>query len=152
MQTAGTIHFFFEGYFVYNHRRMGSRKDLFGQLWKEYALSDSRYMYSDPFVLCMETWTAVRTLKSLPRPLLTPTDHMGPIIILDSGTHHERFAVSAPNSSPGVDWSILWGLAVLYDQSVRRLLFWEEILSTRAILFLVLLCIHERVLDHNSFV
>ncbi|CAL3965508.1 unnamed protein product, partial [Diplocarpon coronariae] len=31
---------------------------LFGQLWKEYALSDSRYLTSDPFVLCMETVTA----------------------------------------------------------------------------------------------
>ncbi|TVY48065.1 3-beta-hydroxysteroid-Delta(8),Delta(7)-isomerase [Lachnellula occidentalis] len=56
---CGTIHLFFEGYFMYNHSRMGSRMDLFGQLWKEYALSDSRYMHSDPFVLCMETFTAI---------------------------------------------------------------------------------------------
>jgi cholestenol delta-isomerase len=34
-------------------------QDFFAQLWKEYALSDSRYLFSDPFVLCMETWTAV---------------------------------------------------------------------------------------------
>ena len=33
--------------------------DFFGQLWKEYTLSDSRYMISDPFTLCMETITAV---------------------------------------------------------------------------------------------
>lgn len=33
--------------------------DFFGQLWKEYSLSDSRYMTSDPFVLCMESITAV---------------------------------------------------------------------------------------------
>ncbi|KAK5047743.1 hypothetical protein LTR84_006408 [Exophiala bonariae] len=38
---------------------MGGAQDLFGQLWKEYALSDSRYLTSDPFVLCMETITAV---------------------------------------------------------------------------------------------
>lgn len=57
--SGGTIHFFFEGYFAYNHARMGSAQDLFGQLWKEYALSDSRYLTSDPFVLCMETITAV---------------------------------------------------------------------------------------------
>jgi cholestenol delta-isomerase len=38
---------------------MGPAQDLFGQLWKEYALSDSRYLTSDPFVLCMETVTAV---------------------------------------------------------------------------------------------
>jgi cholestenol delta-isomerase len=47
------------GYFSLNHTRMGPAQDLFGQLWKEYALSDSRYLTSDPFVLCMETVTAV---------------------------------------------------------------------------------------------
>jgi cholestenol delta-isomerase len=38
---------------------MASKQDLFGQLWKEYALSDSRYMTSDTLVLCMETMTVV---------------------------------------------------------------------------------------------
>ncbi|MCJ1361924.1 hypothetical protein MMC16_001025 [Acarospora aff. strigata] len=56
---SGTIHLFFEGYFAFNHTRMGGMQDLFGQLWKEYSLSDSRYLTSDPFVLCMETVTAV---------------------------------------------------------------------------------------------
>lgn len=42
-----------------NHGRMASMPDFFGQLWKEYALSDSRYMRSDPFVLVMESYTAV---------------------------------------------------------------------------------------------
>lgn len=59
VKIAGSIHLFFEGYFVLNHTRMASRQDFFGQLWKEYSLSDSRYLSSDPFVLCMETWTAV---------------------------------------------------------------------------------------------
>ena len=57
---AGTIHFFFEGYFAINHARMVEMTDFFGQLWKEYALADSRYMISDPFTLCMESITAVR--------------------------------------------------------------------------------------------
>ncbi|KAK2626394.1 hypothetical protein QTJ16_004656 [Diplocarpon rosae] len=56
---CGSIHLFFEGYFMYNHHRMAQMTDFFGQLWKEYALSDSRYMASDPFVLCMESWTAI---------------------------------------------------------------------------------------------
>ncbi|EPE26087.1 EBDP4 [Glarea lozoyensis ATCC 20868] len=56
---CGMIHLFFEGYFVVNHTHMASRQDFFGQLWKEYSLSDSRYMFSDPFVLCMESWTAI---------------------------------------------------------------------------------------------
>jgi cholestenol delta-isomerase len=55
---SGAIHLFFEGYFSLHHHRMGPAQDLFGQLWKEYALSDSRYLTSDPFVLCMETVTA----------------------------------------------------------------------------------------------
>ncbi|KAF2194796.1 EBDP4, emopamil-binding protein [Zopfia rhizophila CBS 207.26] len=56
---SGCIHLFFEGYFAYNFRRMGGMQDLFGQLWKEYSLSDSRYLTQDAFVLCMETITAV---------------------------------------------------------------------------------------------
>lgn len=57
---CGCIHLFFEGYFAYNFRHMGRMQDLFGQLWKEYSLSDSRYLTQDAFVLCMETITAVR--------------------------------------------------------------------------------------------
>ncbi|KAF1829631.1 3-beta-hydroxysteroid-Delta(8),Delta(7)-isomerase [Decorospora gaudefroyi] len=56
---CGCIHSFFEGYFAYNFRNMGGLNDVFGQLWKEYALSDSRYLTQDAFVLCMETITAV---------------------------------------------------------------------------------------------
>lgn len=56
---CGCIHLFFEGYFAYNFRHMGGMQDLFGQLWKEYSLSDSRYLTQDAFVLCMETITAV---------------------------------------------------------------------------------------------
>ncbi|KAF2261777.1 EBP-domain-containing protein [Lojkania enalia] len=56
---CGCIHLFFEGYFAYNFRNMGPMQDLFGQLWKEYSLSDSRYLTQNAFVLCMETITAV---------------------------------------------------------------------------------------------
>ncbi|BCS26251.1 EXPERA domain-containing protein [Aspergillus puulaauensis] len=56
---SGTLHCFFEGYFMINHDRMASGQDFFGQLWKEYALSDSRYMTSDTLVLCMETITVL---------------------------------------------------------------------------------------------
>lgn len=44
---------------------MPGMQDLFGQLWKEYAMSDSRYLTSDPFVLCMETVTAVSLCSSV---------------------------------------------------------------------------------------
>lgn len=48
-----------KGYFVLNHAKLASSPDLFAQLWKEYALSDSRYLTSDPFMICVETITAV---------------------------------------------------------------------------------------------
>ncbi|KAE8362281.1 Emopamil-binding protein [Aspergillus caelatus] len=56
---SGTMHCMFEGYFMLNHNRMASAQDFFGQLWKEYALSDSRYMTADTMVLCMETITVL---------------------------------------------------------------------------------------------
>lgn len=55
---AGGIHLFLEGYYVYNFRSIPSRQDLFGQSWKVYSLSDSRYQSENGFVLCMETITA----------------------------------------------------------------------------------------------
>jgi cholestenol delta-isomerase len=73
MVAAGAIHLFFEGYFSVNHQQMAPAQDLFGQLWKEYALSDSRYLTSDPFVLCMETVTAVCHLKPPSLPLVIQT-------------------------------------------------------------------------------
>jgi len=56
---SGSIHMFFEGYFLYNHARMVTMQDFFGQLWKEYSKSDSRYMSSDPFLLVIEAWTFI---------------------------------------------------------------------------------------------
>lgn len=44
---------------MYNHATLASSQDLFAQLWKEYALSDSRYLTSDHFMLCVETITVV---------------------------------------------------------------------------------------------
>ncbi|PYH45811.1 EXPERA domain-containing protein [Aspergillus saccharolyticus JOP 1030-1] len=56
---SGFLHCFFEGYFIIHHNHMASAQDFFGQLWKEYALSDSRYMTADTLVLCMETITVL---------------------------------------------------------------------------------------------
>ncbi|KAH0410963.1 Emopamil-binding protein, partial [Aureobasidium melanogenum] len=55
---CGCIHLFFEGYFAYNHANMGGLQTFFGQLWKEYALSDSRYLTQNVFVFCVEAMTA----------------------------------------------------------------------------------------------
>ncbi|KAF6845453.1 emopamil binding protein [Colletotrichum musicola] len=45
------------GYFIFNHARLASLQTLFAQLWKEYSLSDSRYLTSDPFMLSVESFT-----------------------------------------------------------------------------------------------
>lgn len=47
------------GYYVLNHATLAGKQDIFAQLWKEYALSDSRYMTSDPFMLCIEALTVL---------------------------------------------------------------------------------------------
>jgi hypothetical protein len=80
---------FFEGYFMLNHTRMGSMTDFFGQLWKEYALSDSRYMTSDPFVLVMESYTTVRALIDKISPSFDRSRYFG-----------DHCAFSPPCSSP----------------------------------------------------
>ncbi|USW49492.1 Putative emopamil-binding protein [Septoria linicola] len=54
---SGTIHIVFEGYYVRNYATLGSHQTLLGQMWKEYALSDSRYLTQNGLVLCLETAT-----------------------------------------------------------------------------------------------
>jgi cholestenol Delta-isomerase len=56
---SGSIHIFFEGYYAFNYATLGGKQTLIGQMWKEYAFSDSRYLTKNSFVLCMETVTAV---------------------------------------------------------------------------------------------
>jgi cholestenol delta-isomerase len=50
---------------VLHHDRLASSQAFLAQLWKEYALSDSRYLTSDPLVLCMEACTVVCTHQSV---------------------------------------------------------------------------------------
>jgi cholestenol delta-isomerase len=38
---------------------LAGRSAILAQLWKEYSLSDSRYLTADNFVVCMETITAI---------------------------------------------------------------------------------------------
>lgn len=64
---SGCIHFFFEGYFCYHYKSISSMQTIFAQLWKEYAKSDSRYLAQDPFVVVVESFTAVRSFGRLVR-------------------------------------------------------------------------------------
>ncbi len=56
---SGGIHLFFEGYYATFYKTLAAKQTIIGQLWKEYAFSDSRYLSNNAFVLCMETVTAV---------------------------------------------------------------------------------------------
>ncbi|KAH8890927.1 EBP-domain-containing protein [Thozetella sp. PMI_491] len=56
---CGFLHCVFEGYFVLNSASIPASQTLFSQLWKEYSLSDSRYITSDPFMLCIESITVL---------------------------------------------------------------------------------------------
>ncbi|KAI1117102.1 emopamil binding protein [Nemania sp. NC0429] len=55
---CGFIHLGLEGYFALNARTIASDTAIPAQLWKEYSLSDSRYLTADAFVVCMEAVTA----------------------------------------------------------------------------------------------
>lgn len=55
---SGAIHLCFEGYYASYYATLAGKQTILGQLWKEYAFSDSRYLSNNSFVLCMETVTA----------------------------------------------------------------------------------------------
>lgn len=55
----------YQGYFVLNHASLAGQQTLFAQLWKEYSLSDSRYLTSDPFMVSVETITVVSPATTL---------------------------------------------------------------------------------------
>ncbi|KAK1238674.1 hypothetical protein MKX07_004250 [Trichoderma sp. CBMAI-0711] len=54
---CGFLHIAFEGYYLLHRTNISGMNTLFAQLWKEYALSDSRYLTSDVFTVCVETIT-----------------------------------------------------------------------------------------------
>ncbi|KAL7930965.1 Emopamil-binding protein [Trichoderma chlorosporum] len=54
---CGFLHIAFEGYYILHRTSISGESTLFAQLWKEYALSDSRYLTSDIFTVCVETIT-----------------------------------------------------------------------------------------------
>ncbi|KAF9287484.1 hypothetical protein BGZ68_001750 [Mortierella alpina] len=56
---CGMIHTVFEGYFGLHHATIAGETTLLAQVWKEYALSDSRYMSSNTLVLIMERITII---------------------------------------------------------------------------------------------
>lgn len=55
----GYLHLFFESYFVLNAATLVGSQSLLSQLWKEYSLSDSRYLTSDTFIWTIEAISVV---------------------------------------------------------------------------------------------
>lgn len=47
------------GYMVWNNATLAGDMSLLGQAWKEYALSDSRYLTRDAFTVTMEAVTSI---------------------------------------------------------------------------------------------
>ncbi|KAF7542583.1 hypothetical protein G7Z17_g11455 [Cylindrodendrum hubeiense] len=56
---CGFLHIAFEGYYLYYRNQLPGMSTTFAQLWKEYALSDSRYLTNDVFTISVETITAI---------------------------------------------------------------------------------------------
>ncbi|KAL4961703.1 EXPERA domain-containing protein [Aspergillus stella-maris] len=57
--SSGTIHTILEGYYALNPTTLAGSNHILSQLWKEYSLSDSRYLLNDSFVWSMESITSV---------------------------------------------------------------------------------------------
>lgn len=109
-KLAGGIHLFLEGYYVYNFRSMPSRQDLFGQFWKVYSLSDSRYQSENGFVLCMETITAT---------CWGPLCFALPVLILSK--HHLRYPLQAIVSLGQLYGDVLYYGTSLFDHYILDL-------------------------------
>ncbi|KAL5612041.1 hypothetical protein BROUX41_000397 [Berkeleyomyces rouxiae] len=54
----GLIHFVLEGFYSRNFPTLAGSDSILAQAWKEYSLSDSRYLTNDPFMIVMESITA----------------------------------------------------------------------------------------------
>lgn len=56
--AGSPIHFILEGYYALNLTNLPNSQHILAQLWKEYSMSDSRYLTSHAFVMTMESITA----------------------------------------------------------------------------------------------
>ncbi|KLO88371.1 putative emopamil-binding protein (phenylalkylamine Ca2+ antagonist binding protein) [Fusarium fujikuroi] len=59
LALCGFLHITFEGYYLVYRYQLPGMSTLFAQLWKEYTLSDSRYLTHDIFTVSVETITCL---------------------------------------------------------------------------------------------
>src|SRR5690242_14955977 len=134
---------------------MGRMQDLYGQLWKEYALSDSRYLTQDAFVLCMETVTAAS--PCLPNTLrahtnVATTGVLGPPFVPDRLPHRHRPPAALLPAARRLARPVLRRRPVLRDLAVRPLHPRRCLQPPRGRLLLGLLRAHERLLDRHPWI
>ncbi|KAF9917563.1 hypothetical protein BX616_000611 [Lobosporangium transversale] len=80
------LHIFFEGYFGLYHKTLAGDNSPVAQVWKEYALSDSRYLSSDTFVLIAELvtiiiWGPLALFNAWSTYHNLPSRHIGQLIL-----------------------------------------------------------------------
>lgn len=111
---------------------MPRMQDLLGQLWKEYAQADSRYLTIEPFVLCMESITAVCVhscyLVNNISSLTCFAVWMGATLLFDSLDDRRQVSIPPSNTDDCLHGSDLWRCSVLwyeYDGGIlpRSILF-----------------------------
>ncbi|KAM3554127.1 hypothetical protein MY1884_006308 [Beauveria asiatica] len=73
-------------YFIYFQGKLVSQHTLFAMLWKEYTLSDSRYLTGDVFTLCIETitvfaWGPLSLFTALAIIFRSPSRHFLQVLI-----------------------------------------------------------------------
>ncbi|OAA37121.1 Emopamil-binding protein [Beauveria brongniartii RCEF 3172] len=73
-------------YFIYFQGKLVSQHTLFAMLWKEYTLSDSRYLTGDVFTLCIETitvfaWGPLSLFTTLAIIFCSPSRHFLQVLI-----------------------------------------------------------------------
>lgn len=112
------------GYYIIHHRDLAGHQSLFGQLWKEYALSDSRYLTSDPFMLCVETITVV--WSSLPSSLAiletnSSVARLGSALLRNRHLHRQTQPPPSSAANHHVRRASLRLYSLLFDESFGAL-------------------------------
>ncbi|KAJ2553308.1 hypothetical protein EV175_002987, partial [Coemansia sp. RSA 1933] len=58
---CGALHSLFELYYLAHHKTLAQDQSVVADMWKEYALSDSRYLSASPMVRALESITVLAT-------------------------------------------------------------------------------------------
>jgi hypothetical protein len=160
---GGILHIGFEGYYVMNAHEITSQQGLWAQLWKEYAMSDSRYLTVDSRVLCLEVITVVCVIhghmhictyidiwSSLANPTFVGVACVGTTFTSRSTVDSSKRSPKTCDANRGVYGPSLRLRFVLCHQYCRALRRGTTVLEARATVLLGVLCGSECAMDHCS--